>query len=403
MTESVSHKIPLRTQLAVFGSGMFADGATNVVIPLWVITLQPTAFEFGMVIGARALLPFLFSIHGGVLMDRLGARQVMLFFAFVGLVLPILFPILPWVWAAAVLQLITGLTTTMSWVGAQTVVGQTMKGQAGFASRLSFSNRLGGLVCPLIAGASWDAFGPWGGFGTMFTWSVLLLISALMLPKQTGTQKGKGRPFAVRDMVPRFDDYIRALAMLAIPAVAMVAAASVLNIATGAIQASFYVAYLEKIGFTGTLIGVLVSASNLAGLAGTLGVTRIMHRIGDINLLNATVVIAIITVTTTPFLTSFALLLILSVLRGWSQGAGQPLMISIPSAVVPPGSQGISVGLRISLNRLVQTLLPPAMGAVVGIIGLEESFLVVGGTLLALVGVSLFFLYRRSMVPRERP
>ena len=74
-----------------------------------------------------------------------------------------------------------------------------------------------------------------------------------------------------------------------------------------------------------------------------------------------------------------------------------------PSAVVPPGSQGISVGLRISLNRLVQTLLPPMMGAVVGIIGLEESFLVVGGALLALVGVSLFFLYRRSMVRTEQP
>lgn len=402
MAESVSHKIPLRTQLAVFGAGMFADGASNVVIPLWVISLQPTAFEFGMVIGARALLPFLFSIHGGMLMDRLGARQVMLFFAIVGLVLPILFPIMPWVWAAAVLQLFTGLTTTMSWVGAQTVVGQTMKGQAGFASRLSFSNRLGGLICPLIAGASWDAFGPWGGFGTMFTWSVLLLISALMLPKRTGTQKEKGISFALRDLVPRFDDYVRALAMLAIPAVAMVAAASVLNIATGAIQASFYVAYLEKIGLSGTLIGVLVSAANVAALTGTLGVTGIMRRIGDINLLNASVVIAIITVTTTPFLTSFALLFLFSALRGWSQGVGQPLMISIPSKAVPTGSQGIAVGLRISLNRLVQTLLPPLMGAVVGIIGLEASFLVVGGALLVLVGVSLFFLRGSSMVPGER-
>jgi MFS family permease len=387
MTEDpASQPIPLRTRLAVYGAGMFSDGVSQVVVPLWLIFLKPTAFEFGLVMGARAFLPFLLSIHGGALMDRLGARKVMLFFASVGLVLPILFPLLPWITAACVLQLILGLTTTMSWVGAQTLVGQVMKGNAGFAGRVSFSNRLGSLICPLAAGASWDTFGPWGGFGVMFCWTVLLMISALMLPTRTGGEPPRSA-FVLRDIVPRVEDHVRAFSLLAIPAVSIVAIGSVLNIATGAIQNSFYIAYLEKIGLSGTLIGTLVTVSNIAALLGTVGFGRVIRRVGEIRVLNASVVGAIIAITVTPLLTTFAPLLGVSLFRGWSVGVGQPLMISIPSKAVPPGAQGAAVGLRIALNRLVQTVLPPLMGGVVGLIGLEASFVVIGASLLVLVSI----------------
>ena len=102
MNEETAKTIPLRTRLGIYGSGLFSDGATNVVVPLWALYLEPSAFAFGIVIGARSFLPFLFSIHGGVLMDRLGARQVMLFFAAIGLIVPILFPLLPWIWMAGI-------------------------------------------------------------------------------------------------------------------------------------------------------------------------------------------------------------------------------------------------------------------------------------------------------------
>jgi PPP family 3-phenylpropionic acid transporter len=366
---------------------MFADGASQVVVPLWVLSLKPSAFEFGLVIGAKALLPFLLSIHGGAMMDRLGVRKVMLFFAVIGLALPILFPLLPWIAAAVVLQLVLGLTTTMSWVGAQTLVGQTMRGGAHFASHVSFSNRLGGLVCPLIAGGAWDTLGPWGGFGVMLCWTGLLTISALLLPRDTGTAPGA---ITLRALVPRVKDYARAFALLAIPAVAAVAIASVLNIATGAIQASFYIAYLEQLQFTGFMIGLLVTAANLAALAGTVGFNRVIMRFGELPVLNATVVGAILATMMTPLFTAFVSLLAVALFRGWSVGAGQPLMISIPSRAVPAGSFGAAAGLRIALNRLVQTAMPPLMGAVVAGIGLEASFVAVGAVLLVLVGLLLY-------------
>jgi DHA1 family inner membrane transport protein len=396
MARTADQKSSLRTQLAVYGSGMFWDCGSNVVIPLWLITLHPTPFEFGWVIGCRALLPCLFSIHGGMLMDRLGVRRVMLAIATVGLLPPILNPMLPTVWAAGVLQLVAGFTTSTSWVGAQTAVSQNLGGDRSYFARLSFGNRLGALICPSLAGACWDAFGPWGGFGVLFAGSVILLICAWMLPEPPA-ETPRPAP-ALREWVPKAGDYLTAFRLIGIPAVMIVSIASVLNVGTGAIQQSFYVAYLEKIHLSGTLIGILVSAPNIVALTGTLSLGKLIRWMGDMRLLNAAVVVSIITATVTPTMSAFLPLFAVGLIRGWGQGISQPLMISIPSNSVPPGAEGASVGLRITLNRIVQTLLPPVMGVVVGIIGLENSFYVVGGTLAVLICVALY-MTRDKMPP----
>ena len=57
---------------AIYAIALLAEGAGTVVIPLWVLSLNPTPTMFGIVIGAKGLLPLLFSIHGGVLMDFTG-------------------------------------------------------------------------------------------------------------------------------------------------------------------------------------------------------------------------------------------------------------------------------------------------------------------------------------------
>lgn len=395
MTGQPAKTIPLRTRLGIYGSGLFSDGATNVVVPLWALYLEPSPFAFGIVIGARSFLPFLFSIHGGVLMDRLGARQVMLFFAAIGLIVPILFPLLPWIWMAAILNLLLGLTSTMNWVGAQTMVGQVMRGDPSLTGQVTFCNRLGHLSFPVIAGAMWDIFGPWGGFGVTFLAAAFFIIAALMLPRRNERQQRERdtNPFKARDMIPRLDDYTRTFLLLGAPLVAVAVAGSVLNIASSAVYGSFFVAYMKDVGLTGTLIGVIFAAHNLAGLAGTVGASPMARRTGDVWLLNATVVGAIAAITVTPLAGAFLSLLVLSVFRGFMTGVSQPLMIVIPSKSVPGGSQGAVVGLRISINRLMQTVVPPIMGGVVALVGLESSFYWVGGFLLV-VSCGLWAIFR---------
>jgi hypothetical protein len=272
--------------------------------------------------------------------------------------------------------------------------------------RVSFSNRLGHLICPVLAGAMWDAFGPWGGFAVTFVWAVLFMIAALMLPHGNAAAKhasgtAPAQAFKLRDLFPRFEDYTRAFALLGIPLVAVVAAGSVLNIATGAIQSSFFIAYMQEIGLTGTLIGMIFAGLNFSGLVGTASVTPLARRAGDVFLLNITVLGAIAAVTITPLLATFLPLLLVTAFRGFTQGVSQPLMIMIPSKMVPSESQGAAVGLRISLNRFMQTALPPIMGGVVTLVGLENSFYIIGGILLVIT-CGLWIIVRPPRQPPAR-
>ena len=90
------------------------------------------------------------------------------------------------------------------------------------------------------------------------------------------------------------------------------------------------------------------------------------------------------------------LLLLLGVagLRGGAMALAQPLMISILAKSAGP-DQGKGVGVRTTANRLVSFVVPVIMGAVVEVVGLETSFLVIGGVLMACaIGIAVYI--RRS-------
>ena len=77
-----------------------------------------------------------------------------------------------------------GLSESMGWLGAQTMIGQYMYGKTVYAGRMSFIIRIGHLVCAPLAGVSWDLAGPWGGFALMSLWGCGSVACALLLPRQ---------------------------------------------------------------------------------------------------------------------------------------------------------------------------------------------------------------------------
>ena len=114
-----------REQWPIYGAGLFSNSnitISSIIVPLWAIYQGVSPWLIGILLGARHLPGLLFAIHGGALLDRLGARPVMITFAAIAVAVPILFPIMPWVWAMIVLQMVWGFATTMTWMGAQTCV-----------------------------------------------------------------------------------------------------------------------------------------------------------------------------------------------------------------------------------------------------------------------------------------
>ncbi|MFT5538714.1 MAG: sugar phosphate permease, partial [Alphaproteobacteria bacterium] len=104
------------------------------------------------------------------------------------------------------------------------------------------------------------------------------------------------------------------------------------------------------------------------------------------------VAISLAFVSITPMLGGlFVLLIIATFGRGFAQGLTQPVMFGILSRAVDSSVQGASIGLRTTSNRLAAVVVPLVMGFVAEWVGIEKSFYVCGGLLIACtLGVALF-------------
>jgi predicted MFS family arabinose efflux permease len=395
LAQPATENIPLRVQCAVYVSGYLSTSMQNMaglLIPLWVVlTLDPSAFIVGIILGARHILPTLLSIHGGAMMDHLGAKRVMMVFAILSLFVHLIYPLAPWIWVVIILQMLGGLATTMSWMGAQTLIGQVMKGDATHSGRLGSAALIGNLTVPPIVGAAWDYFGAWGGFLTMSLWAAGLFFAAFILPASSSVLSRAGDRLSAWDFIPRASSYLEAFALLSIPAIAVVVMVSTLRNTTYAIRGTFYVVYLDSINFTGTEIGFLMSAAGALGAGAALLVGRLSRVMKPVILLFATVAGTIIFISLPPLMGTFWQLMILAGLWGASAGLSMPLMFSIMAKAADSQSQGKGVGLRITANRLGATVLPVIMGAVADLSGIGNSFLIIGAAMLvSLGGVALY-------------
>jgi MFS family permease len=387
--------MPSRSQLpaSLYIAGPFAQGYTqfyDFLIPIYALSLGMSAGKIGMLVGARSLLAVFLSIHVGVLMDRFGTRRVTLFFIWTAMGLAPVFPLLPWFWPLLLLQIVNGAALQFAWSGSQTLIAQLADGEAEYLGRFSFFARFGTTVAPMIAGVAWDFGGAWPAYALGFVWGMALTLALLRSPEAAIAVPDDGdrhrHPrFPLIDVLPRFSDYLRCFALMAIPAVATTMAIIFLRTATNGVQTSIYVVYLKGNGLTGTSIGILFAAIEITSGLGSLFAGRAM-RFGDPQrtMLSGTVV-SILLICVTPFTGGiFALLFAAQASRGWLQGVVQPMMFSVQAKAVGPHRQGSVVGLRQTMNRLAAIVIPPVMGAIADHWGAGRSFVILGAVLVVL-------------------
>ena len=405
-SSAASFMPPRRIAWSAYTTGFFCDSYTELftlIVPLWAVHLGMTPLEIGILVGARAFLPFFLAIHGGVMIDRFGTRRVLIITAAACLVLPTLFLTTSWLPAMMLLQTAGGLVGTWAWVAAQAQAIQVSNADTDFVSRFSFFARAGAMSGPVAIGLAWDVFGPVPSFIIASLWGGIFLATSLIIPEMARPENpGEAkRPFRLTDLLPRLSDYASALALTAIPAVAFVVAGSFVRSSSANMQNSFYVVYLQEIDFPGTLIGTLIALTQGAAGFGTLvggPVERILRPRWAFLI---TVFLSVIFITITPLLGGiFILLAIAVVLRGFFQGVSQPIMFTYLSRAVSMREQATSIGVRTTVNRLAVLVLPVTMGAVAEIWGVGPSFLVMGAFLLVLLaGIVVVFQRRASANP----
>jgi MFS family permease len=401
--EPTSHtkEVSWQIQAAVYGIGLFSTSIFHigaVIVPLWAATMNPAPVMFGLVFSAAHVLPLFLSIHTGALMDRLGARRVLLACTSIGMIIPLLYPAAPWIWALVFLQLFFGLSESMGWQGAQTMIGQYMHGRTVYAGRLSFVIRIGQFIAAPMAGVSWDLFGPWGAFGLMTLWGGGAVICALMLPLQPAELAAPpegGRRARLRALLPDRGDYITAFRLLGVPAVVVIVLLGALMHVGNAVQGSFYVAWLNQMGFTGTAIGLLGPAAAIGAALFSLATARLMRYLGGLWIALLSLWVGILLICVTPLFGTYLMLQIAMFLRSGANGLAQPLVITLVLRGAGRENQGKAIGLRGTANRISSILSPLAMGVIAQAFGLELSFYVVGALVsLVMIGIAIY-LWRR--------
>ncbi len=404
MAQGASDQLSRRGQYAVYATGLFGistDHMMSLLVPLWVVTLNPSPVLLGVIIGARHYLSLILAIHGGMMMDKLGTRRVMFFFAAVSTAMPLIYPIAPWILTIIALQMIFGFTSSMGWIGAQTLIGQVMKGDPTHAGRLAFAVRVGALAGPPLMGATWDLFGQWGAFPLMSLWVSGLLVALSFLPPPAAADDGAPpAKVKLRDVMPNFRDYINAFALLASPIILFLVMMSVLRLSAVSLQNSFFIVAVANMGFTGTLIGALFAIAALSGIPATLTTGVVARHFSAYWLLLVTIIGAVVTLTLTPFLASFGALAVFAGVRGIFMALSQGMLISVTAQAAGPGAQGKTVGLRNTVNRIAQSTLPVITGAIIQAVGFEKGFLIVGGGLIA-IGITFAVLLRRFARPPD--
>ena len=394
--EKLEAEYQQRENRAAMGAGLFTNSVwdmLSVVVPLYAVAVGLNAAEIGLIVAARSVLPTALSIHGGILMDQLGTRRLLMWAAAGCATLPLLYPISGWFAVLTGLQLLLGFASSLGMAASQTWSMQSSHGDTALLARYSVFSRIGTFIGPVVVGAAWDLLGSWAAFTCVALCGAGIAAAAAhgasIAPRQPA------RPQVASVLVPNWEEHKRAFALAAIPAVAFILAVSFLRNAPGAVQSSLYVVYLNGIGLSGTLIGLLVALSELFGVFGSLAAAPMERRLRGDRLVVACIAASIAAIAVTPLIGHFfALLIAASAVRGIAQGVSQPLMYSILSHAAPSTRHGASVGLRNAVVRCASIVTPAVMGVVAEAWGIEASFYVVG-TVLLLASAALVFASRQ--------
>ncbi len=382
--------------MAVFSMGLLDVYA--VLVPLYAVSLGMSNTQIGILIGVRSVLAMVLAIHAGALMDRFGTRRIMVYLVLSAIVIAPLYAAMPSFAALVVLQILSGAAISLNWLGGQTLIAQIGHGEAHYIGVFSFSARIGTFVAPIVTGAVWDFGGPWPAFLFASLWASVTLGAVLLVPASApvaapaagaAAETATAPPaFRLRDAFPRLSDYTGSFAMLLIPAIAITGALVFVRNGTSGIQNSIYVVYLEQVGLTGTMIGLLFAAVEATSGLGSLLGGRAMRWMDPQWFLVICIALALALIAITPWIAGMlALLFLAQLVRGLIQGVAQPVMFSIQAKSVGRHQQGLVVGLRQTLNRTAAILVPPLMGVAADLWGIGNSFLIMGAVLIGICGL----------------
>jgi predicted MFS family arabinose efflux permease len=352
--------------IAITVLGHAAFNGSRVAMSLFAIHLHATPLVVGALMSLYALLPMLFAVSAGRLIDRIGARLPILFASatmILGTLLPFFLPRLETLYFASTL---IGTGFMVFHVAVNQVVGMTgpPEDRAMNFSWLALGFSTSGSLGPLIAGFAID----WTSHPTTFLILsffpiIPMIVMALNRPPLPAARPHKDLQggHSVMDLLKK-----RELRHVLI--------------ASGALSMGWDLytfvmpIYGSRIGLSASTIGTVMATFAIATFAVRLVMPLLVRRVKEWQVITAALAISAGAYSLFPLVTSVALLMTLSFILGIGLGSAQPMVMALLYGVSPPGRQGEVVGVRTTVLNASSTLLPLLFGALGLALGMGPVF-----------------------------
>jgi MFS family permease len=338
----------------------------RVLMTLFAVEMGAGPFETGLLFALYGLVPFVLVVYAGRIADRFDNRVLMLWglAGFVAsLLLPYAFPVLTTLFLFAAL---TGFTTMLFVVATQNLVGllSTAETRTRHFSYYSVGESCANVAGPVLVGLSIDAFRHPLTFLLLaaFTLICLLVLAAKrgMIPPAARAEDKPG-PRTMGDL-------------LRLPAMRNAL------LTNGAVMAGIdlFVLYMpvygHGLGFSATVIGMILGAFGLSALLIRLVLPRLTARWGERSVLAVALALSAAAFVTFPLTQSALLLGTAAFVLGLGLGCGQPLSMLLAFNAAPKGRSAEGIAMRLAVSYGAHVVVPPLFGMLGAATGLGPVF-----------------------------
>lgn len=330
----------------------------------------------GVLSAGFAVLPLVAAVAVGRLADRRGERPVLLLgavlvlsataaFAVAGSTLPAL------VACSAVL----GFGHLLLMVAEQSLVADAARTRSRDAAfgHYAFASSAGQAVGPgALAVLGGDRVSP--STGVLFLSGVGM--AAVLLAVAVGLRRGAApaRPGGARPE--------RARALMQVPGLPAAIVASLVVVAAIDVLSVYLPALGTERGLAARTIGLLLVLRAVATMASRSVLASAVDRLGRSRVLVVGALAAGAALGALALPVPLVVLVVAVAVAGFGLGVGQPLTMSVVTLLAPPRQRATAVSMRLTGNRLGQSVVPAVVGSVAGGLG-AGGVLATTGTLLA--------------------
>lgn len=351
--------------------------ANKILMSLYAIDLGTGPAVIGVLYAMYSVFPIVLSVYAGKISDRYGFRGPVMISScgtVAALMLPWLVPGLATLFVSAALA---GISNIFYVVAIQHLIGAFGSGAQRTRNYglFSISVSVSSLIGPTAAGFAIDALGHKTTFVLIAGFpavSFLLLLTLSRLLPAARHQESAG---------PRR----RVFELLGVPPLRRVLIATAFLEAGMELFSFLMPIYGHSIGLSASRIGIVMGVFALAMMIVRMLMPALVRRSSEQTVFALSMFLAAAMSLCVPLVTAFPLLLALAFVLGLGLGCGAPLSMALSYNRSPEGRAGEAIGLRQSVNKSMEALMPAFFGALSAAVGMMPVY-ALGAAMLACGG-----------------